>query len=116
MNYFIEKNILIDDLLELEIVNYNDNIISLFEELRNNNQIDNDITLFKDIIILIENNIYETNEYLKTIQMYEWEHNYVNNYINDLGNGIIKINIFLNNIKINNVDILSDLISEFNIK
>ena len=69
MNYFIEKNILVDDLLELEIVNYNDNIISLFEELRKNNKIDNDIVLFKDIIMIIENNIYETNEYLKTIQM-----------------------------------------------
>jgi hypothetical protein len=114
MNYFIEKNILIDDLLELEIVNYNNNIISLFEELRNDSNVDKDIVLFKNIIIIIENNIYETNEYLKTIHMFEWEHTYVNNYINDLYNGIIKINIFLNNI--NNVDILSDLISEFNIK
>jgi hypothetical protein len=113
MNYFIEKNMLIDDLLELDLT-YNSNYLLIFEELRKNNKVDNDIVLFKDIIVLIENTIYESNEYLKTIHMFEWENNYINNYINNLGNSIIKINMFLNNI--NQIDILSDLISDFNIK
>jgi hypothetical protein len=115
MNYFIEKNILIDNFIE----SINDNlstdhkIYNILNELRNNNQISNDIILFNNIIDNLNNLIYESNEYAKSIIDLEFEYSYICNYINNLYDSKYQIINFINSI--NEVDILSDLVSEFKI-
>ena len=113
MDYFINKNILIDELLELELT-YDYKILDIFEQLRNNRDYEIDIILFNDCIDILESVIYELSEYLKTIVDLEWESIYIDNQISCLY--IVKINIidFLNNT--NNVDVLSELMDEFDLK
>jgi hypothetical protein len=113
MEHFIEKNLLIDDLLELEI-SYIPDILDMFNELRNTNNIDNDIELLNRTLYIIDNIIWENNEHLKTIVDLEFEYNYVSQRLNDLYIGKHKICSFID--KINQVDFVSDLISEMNIK
>ena len=113
MDYFINKNILIDELLELELT-YDYKILDIFEQLRNNRDYEIDIILFNDCIDILESVIYELSEYLKTIVDLEWESIYIDNQISCLY--IVKNNIidFLNNT--NNVDVLSELMDEFDLK
>jgi hypothetical protein len=117
MEHFIEKNILIDDLLELEI-SYIPEILDLFNELRQTNNIDYDIVLLNGISCIVDSNILETEEYLKSlinsVDHFEFEYNYVNTHLNDLYIGKHKIQTFIN--KVNIGDHLIDLISEMNIK
>ena len=110
MDHFIEKNILIDDLLELEI-SYIPEILDLFNELRNTNNIDNDSELLNRTSYIIESIIWETEEYLKSlinsVDSLEFECNYVNKHLNDLYIGKHKIQNFIN--KINKFDIMINL-------
>ena len=68
MNHFIEKNILIDDLLELEIM-YMPEVLEIFNELKSTDNIDNDIELLDIVIQIIDSNIWETEEYLKSVSI-----------------------------------------------
>ena len=117
MNHFIEKNILIDDLLELEIM-YMPEVLQIFNELRNIDSIDNDIELLYIVIQIIDSNIWETEEYLKSISIsidnLEFENNYISNNLNDLYISKHKIQTFIN--KTNKFEFLIDSISEMNIK
>ena len=117
MNHFIEKNILIDDLLELEIM-YMPEVLEIFNELKSTDNIDNDIELLDIVIQIIDSNIWETEEYLKSISIsldnLEFENNYISNNLNDLYIGKHKIQTFIN--KINKLEFLIDSISEMNIK
>ncbi len=114
MEHYIEKNILIDELLELEI-SYIHEILDVFNELRNTTDYKKDIVLFNQIIHIIDNIISETYEYLKSIEGDElkFQYDYIYNHINDLYIGKYKIQMFIN--KLNEIDIISDLIKEFNI-
>ena len=98
MNHFIEKNILIDDLLELEIM-YMPEVLQIFNELRNIDSIDNDIELLDIVIQIIDSNIWETEEYLKSISIsidnLEFENNYISNNLNDLYISKHKIQTFI---------------------
>ena len=115
MNYFIEKNILLDDIIEKldENLSYDNTIYHIIGDLRNNNEISKDIILLKNIVDNLDNIIYETNEYAKTIIDLEFQYTYICNYINDLYDSKHQIFNFINSI--NEVDILSDLINEFTI-
>ncbi len=115
MNYFIEKNILLDDIIEKidENLSYDNNIYNIISELRDDNEISKDIILLKDIVDNLDNIIYEANEYAKTIIDLEFQYTYICNYINDLYDSKYQIFNFINSI--NEVDILSDLVNEFNI-
>ena len=117
MEHFIEKNILIDDLFELEIYNIEE-LLDIFNELRNTNDIDSDIKLLTHCMHIIDRNIWETEEYIKSITIsiddLEIQNNYISNYLNDLYIGKHKIQTFIN--RINKIDIMADLISEMNIK
>ena len=112
MEYFINKNILIDELLELELT-YDYKILDIFEQLRNNKDYEIDIILLKDCIDILDSIIEEFTEYLKTIVDLEWEYIYIDNQISRLYIVKNKIINFVNNF--NNIDILSELINEFNI-
>ena len=112
MEYFINKNILIDELLELELT-YDYKILDIFEQLKNNKDFEIDIILFKDCIDILDSIIEEFTEYLKTIVDLEWEYIYIDNQISRLYIVKNKIINFVNNF--NNIDILSELINEFNI-
>lgn len=116
MNYLIEKNMLIDEIL----YKLNDNLIETHDiyndlnKLRNENEVNHDIILFRNIIYDLDNIIYESNEYAKSIIELDFQYNYIRNYIDDLYNAKYQIINLINSI--NEIDVLSDLISEFNIK
>ena len=114
MNHFIEKNILIDDLLELEIM-YMPEVLEIFNELKSTDNIDNDIELLDIVIQIIDSNIWETEEYLKSISIsldnLEFENNNISNNLNDLYISKHKIETFIN--KINKVDNMLNL--QFNL-
>ncbi len=114
MEHYIEKNILIDELLELEI-SYVHELLNIFDELRNTNDYKKDIDLFNETIHIIDNIISETYEYLKSISHddLEFQYNYIINHLNDLYIGKHKIQTFIN--KLNEIDIISNLIKEFTI-
>ena len=103
MDHFIEKNILIDNLLESEI-SFIPEILDLFNELKNITNINNDIELLNRVSYIIDSNIWETEEYLKSLFIsldnLEFENNYISNYLNDLYIGKHKIQTFINKIDI----------------
>jgi hypothetical protein len=115
MNYFIEKNILLDDVIEnlCDNLSYDNNIYYIFGELRNNNEVKDDIILFEKVISNLDNIIYESNEYLKTIVDLEFQYNYICSCIDDLYNSKYQIINFMSSL--NKIDILSELIEEINI-
>jgi hypothetical protein len=120
MNYFIEKNILLDEIIEklYDNLSYDNYIYNILGELRKTNEISNDIILFNNVIDNLDNIIYESNEYAKSIIDLEFQYNYICNYIDDLYNAKYQIINFINSIyiaNINKVDILSDILSEINI-
>ncbi len=114
MNHFIEKNILIDELLELEI-SYVHEILDIFNELRNTNDYKKDIVLLDETIHIIDNIIWENYEYLKSIEgdKLNFQYDYIIDRLNDLYIGKHKIQTFIN--KLNDIDIISDLLKEFDI-
>ncbi len=114
MEHFIEKNTLIDELLELEI-SYVHEILSIFDELRNTTDYKKDIILFNETIHIIDNIIWENYEYLKSISHddLKFQYDYISNHLNDLYIGKHKIQTFIN--KLNEIDIISNLIKEFDI-
>jgi hypothetical protein len=117
MEHYIKKNILIDDLLDLNISyirNLSDikEILDIFNLLRETNNIDIDIELLNRVLYIIDENIFEAEEYLKNF--YEAEYNYANVCLNEYYLYKHKIQSFINEINID--DHLIDLISEINIK
>ena len=110
MDFYINKNILIDELLELELT-YDYKILDIFEQLRNNKDFEIDVILFNDCIDILDSIIEEFTEYLKTIIDLEWESIYIDNKISRLYIVKNKIINFLNNFS--NIDVLSELINEF---
>ena len=120
MNYFIEKNILLDEIIEklYDNLSYDNYIYNILGELRKTNEINNDIILFNNVIDNLDNIIYESNEYAKSIVDLEFQYNYICNYIDDLYNAKYQIINFINSFciaNINKVDILSDILFEINI-
>lgn len=116
MDYFIEKNILLDNIIEklYDNISYDNNIYNTFGELRNINEKTKDIILLNNIINDLNNIIYESNEYAKSIVDLEFQYNYICNYINDIYDAKYQIINFINSI--NEIDLLSNILSEFNIK
>jgi len=112
MNNFIYKNILLDELLECEIT-YNTTLLQLFEELQQSIDFKYDEKLLNECINIIDNMIYESEEYLKTIEHLEYECFIIYKNINNLYNAKYKIIIYLNSL--NEPDILSDLMDGINI-
>jgi hypothetical protein len=115
MNYFIEKNMLIDEILYGLNDNLpdNHNIYNILNELRNNNETNYDIILLRNVIADLDNIAYESNEYAKSIVDLEFEYNYICKYIDNLYDAKYQIINFINSI--NEIDVLSDLVSEFKI-
>jgi hypothetical protein len=112
MNNYIKKNILIDELLDYELT-YNTYLLDTFEELKNTTDFQHDINLLNNCINIIDDMIFETNEYLNSINLkgeLEYEFFIVSNKLNDLYNAKYKIINYLNNL--NESDILSELIGE----
>lgn len=109
MENYIKKNLFIDELLEYELT-YNIDLLNTFEELKNSTDFKNDINLLNDCINIIDNMIYETNEYLKTIKFQEYEQFIISNKLNDLYNAKYKIINYLQ--MLDEPDILAELISE----
>ena len=116
MNNYINKNILLDELVEFEIT-YNTDLLNLFEELQQSIDFKYDTILLNNCINIIDNMIYESNEYLKSITNNEYKLEYENyiisNNINNLYNAKYKIINYLN--LLNEPDILIDLIDGMNL-
>ena len=113
MNNYIKKNMLIDELLEYELT-YNIDLLNTLEELKNTTDFQNDINLLNDLINLIDDMIYETNEYLKSItnnfSTMEYEYFIMSRKLNDLYNAKYKVINYMN--EINESDILAELMDE----
>jgi hypothetical protein len=121
MNTFIEKNILIDEILELNeyILTYHNSpyIINLLETiniLRENLNTISDTNLLNILINIIDNIIFE---YEESKKIFDYEENYeienINIYIYKLE--ISKANISQFICKINNVDTLTDIFEDFSL-
>ena len=111
MENYIKKNLFIDELLEYELT-YNIDLLNTFEELKKSVDFKNDICLLNDSINIIDDMIYQTTEYLKSINN-EYESFIISNKLNDLYNAKYKIINYLN--LLNEPDILTDLIDGMNI-
>ncbi len=115
MNNYIKKNMLIEELLEYELT-YNVDLLNTFEELQNSTDFQNDINLLNDSINILDDMIYETNEYLKLINnnynIMEYEYFIISKKLNDLHNAKFKIINYLN--QIDEPDILAELMDELN--
>ena len=115
MNNYIKKNMLIEELLEYELT-YNIDLLNTFEELQNSTDFQNDNNLLNDCINIIDDMIYETNEYLKLINnnynRMEYEYFIISKKLNDIHNAKYKIFNYLN--EINEPDILAELMNELN--
>ncbi len=116
MNNYIKKNILLDELVEFEIT-YNNDLLNIFEELQQSIDFKYDGFLLTNSINIIDNMIYESNEYLKSINNnnleLEYESFIISKNINNLYNAKYKIIVYLNSL--NEPDILTDLIDGMNI-
>ncbi len=116
MNNYIKKNILLDELVDFELT-YNTTLLTLFEQLQESIDFKYDILLLNNCIDIIENMIYESNEYLKSINNngceLEYESYIISKNINNLYNAKYKIIIYLNSL--NEPDILTDLIDGMNL-
>jgi hypothetical protein len=122
MNTFIEKNMLLDEILELNeyILTYQNSsyIINLLETinvLRENLNTNEDTILFNKIYNNIDNIIFECEESKK---LFEYEENYeienLNLIIYKLEISRIDISKFI--YKINNIDTLADIFEEISLK
>jgi hypothetical protein len=109
MNNYINKNILIDELLELNIT-YNDEILYSLQELKDNIDYKMDIILLNNITFFLDGMIDETNNYLTSIVDSEFEYITVSNIINNLYNAKYRIYDYLK--QLNETDILTDMIDE----
>ncbi len=116
MNNYINKNILLDELVDFDIT-YNNDLLNQFEELQNSIDIKYDTILLNNCINIIDTMIYESTEYLKTItnntNELEYENYIISKNINNLYNAKYKIIIYLNSL--NEPDILTDLIDGMNL-
>ena len=109
MNNFINKNILIDDLLEYNIT-FNNEVLYSIQELKDSIDIKYDNILLNNIKFHLEIMINESTDYLYSISHNEFESITIKNYINDLLNAQHKINDYL--LTLNNTEILSDLMND----
>jgi len=108
MENYIKKNLFIDELLEYELT-YNIDLLNIFQELKNSTDFKNDISLLNDSINIIDDMIYHTTEYLKSITN-EYEQYIISNKLNDLYNVKYKIINYLQSL--DESEILAELISE----
>ncbi len=119
MNMFIEKNILLDEIIKLNnfILTYqNTNDINDFIEtlaaLRENVHQNTDLLLLNDLLTLT-NNIYRETEASQSM-IYDKRHlNIINEILYGLHNTKLKIKTLLE--KLENVDSLIDVINEMNL-
>ena len=119
MDIFIEKNILLDEIVKLNnfILTYQstkdvNSFIELIDYLRNNTNQNTDIELLKNLIALIEN-IYIDAEASHLMIYNKRDLNIINEILYGLYNSKIKIEILLN--KIGDIDSLVGVINEMNI-
>lgn len=119
MNMFIEKNILLDEIVKLNefILTYqstNDvnNFIEILDYLRNNTNQNIDIELFNNLILII-NNIYRDTEASKSMMYDKHDLNIINEILYGLYNSKIKIQLLLDKLK--DVDSLLGVINEMNL-
>ncbi len=112
MEHYINKNILIDKLLEYDLT-YDNNILYTFQELRNNTDFDNDIILLNNCIEYLDNMIYETNNYINNYVSNEYEYIIEKKFLNNLYEAKNHIINYLKSL--NETDILSELLHEINI-
>ena len=117
MNLFIEKNILIDNIIEYNIhllsypsVSLIDQFVELLEAMRDNINIDLDEQILKQIIQIIDYNL-DNGEELHEIF---YDPNIIDEVIYGLNISKEKINEYL--IKLSSVDILVDILNDVNIK
>ena len=128
MNTFIEKNILLDEIVQMNeyITSYPDTrdsiyFVELLMELRNSTNTADDLNTFEILLDTINNIIHDINEYigiydnqidsLSHIQIIETTNiddiQFLHQVIYGLNNTIIKINIYINSL--NSVDSITDI-------
>ena len=119
MDMFIEKNILLDEIVKLNefILTYqstNDvnNFIELLEYLRNNTNQNTDIELLNNLLLLI-NNIFTEAEASQSMIYHKRDKNIINEILYGLYNSKLKIQVFLN--KLGDIDSLVGVINEMNL-
>ncbi len=116
MNYFIEKNILIDNIIEYNIhllsypsVNLIEQFVELLEAMRENINLNYDEQILNQIIQIIDYNLENTEDLNE--QFYDT--NIIDEIIYGLNISKEKINEYL--IKIASVDTLADILEDVNI-
>jgi hypothetical protein len=116
MNYFIEKNILIDNIIEYNIhllsypsVNLIEQFVELLEAMRENINLNYDEQILNQIIQIIDYNLENTEDLNE--QFYDT--NIIDEIIYGLNISKEKINEYL--IKIASVDTLTDILEDINI-
>ncbi len=112
MEHYINKNILIDELLEYNLTYYDD-LLYTFQELRNSTNFDTDIILLNNCIEYLDNMIYETNNYINNYVSNEYEYIIEKKFLNNLYEAKNHIINYLKSL--NETDILSELLHEINI-
>ncbi len=119
MDMFIEKNILLDEIVKLNefILTYQstrdvNSFIEIIDYLRNNTNQNQDIELLKNLLSLI-NIIYTDAEASQSMIYDKRDINIVNEILYGLYNSKIKIQSFLN--KLGDVDSLVGIINEMNL-
>ncbi len=119
MDMFIEKNILLDEIIKLNdfILNYHStkyviNLIEILDVLRNNTNQNTDVELLKNILSIIDS-IYIDVEASQSMLYDKRDINIVNEILYGLYNSKLKIINFLT--KLGNIDSLVDIINEMNL-
>lgn len=115
MNTFIEKNILLDEIVQINeyITSYPDTrdsiyFVELLMELRNSTNTAEDMNTFEILLDTINNIIHDINEYIGIIDPTNIDDiQFLHQIIYGLNNTIIKINIYINSL--NSVDSITDI-------
>ncbi len=115
MNTFIEKNILLDEIMKHNeyITSYPDTqnttyLVELIMELRESTNVKEDLNIFELILQTMDHIIDDTTEYISIIETSNIEDiEFLHQIIYELNNSIIKINNFIN--YINSIDCMADM-------
>jgi hypothetical protein len=116
MDTFIKKNILLDEIIEINeyITSYPDTrdsiyFVELLMELRNSTNTAEDINTFDVLLSTINDIIIDINEYIKIIDTsYIEDIDFLHKIIYGLNTTIHKINIYINSL--NSVDSITDIL------
>ncbi len=117
MNIFIDKNILLDEIIKENefIVSYPDtkqttHFVEIIMDLRNSIDIVQDLYNCEIICNIIDNIIYDTEEYIKIINVDETKDiEFLYQIIYNLNNTKIKINHFKT--RLNDIDYITDILN-----